>query len=82
MGICSKPITPNFLAPAYGVFAIAKQGSTLASTTKWNVVQRLLGTISGPKEYRFTSNLIIGTLPQVKAALLGLFQNGTCQLAP
>jgi hypothetical protein len=80
MGICSKPAGPNFLAPAYGVFAFAKQGSALADTTKWNVVQRLLGTVSGPKEYRFTTNLIIGTLPQVKAALLGLFQAENCRL--
>ena len=81
MGICTAPAGERFLDPAYGVFAIAAQGSSLANTTKWNVVQRALGRITTPDAFSFRTNIVIGTQAQVQAGLLALFKNGTCRLA-
>jgi hypothetical protein len=81
MGICTAPAGVRFLDPAYGVFAIADQGSSLANTTKWNVVQRALGRITTPDAFSFRTNIVIGTQAQVQTGLLALFKNGTCRLA-
>jgi len=80
MGICTAPAGERFLDPAYGVFAIPDQGSSLANTTKWNVVQRVLGRITTPDAFSFRTNMVIGNLSQVRAGLITLFQNGTCRL--
>jgi hypothetical protein len=79
MGICAAPAGSRFLAPAYGVFAIADQGSSLANTTKWNVVQRVLGRISSPDEFSFNTSIVVGTSAQVQAGLMALFKNGACR---
>jgi hypothetical protein len=79
MGICTAPAGSRFLAPAYGVFAIADQGSSLANTAKWNVVQRVLGRITTPDAFSFSTSIVVGTQAQVQTGLIALFKNGTCR---
>ena len=81
MGICAVNAAKGFREVAYGVFDIPSQRSSLANTSKWNVVQRSLGVVQGPTRFTFTTFLAIGNMQSVQASMTALHQNGECAIS-
>lgn len=79
MGVCAVGENPALFQPiTYAVFSFITPYSPINSTTKWAVVQRYKPTAIGPLTLNFKTNIAVGTLADVKAAMVRLYQTGEC----